>query len=146
MSGLTFARFQRALENPSSRPSTANLGVALAYAFLGVGWFLLSEFAATDTTGIALSNGLRAMYAVLFAALYLINSYGFHWHATYTFEQRSRSFDIGSVGATLGLAGLLVQFVFPLTGLVLAITGVACNVLGVSWGTFVYTYRKYAPS
>lgn len=136
----TPTRLRRALADSSRRPSVANLAVAVAYALVGV----LSLVVASLVD--AAWGGLRVLYGVAFAGLYLLNSYGYHWHAKYTFEQPSRCFVLGSVGAVVGLTGLVVQFAVPGIGVVLAVLGVGSNVLGNSWGTFVYTYRTYAPN
>lgn len=139
MTDQTLHRFREVLSDPERRPRNANLAVAAAYALLGVLAFAYAAVAGDD------GAGLLGLPALAFAVFYLAEAYGFHWHAKYTFDGYSRSFALGSVGAALGLCGLLVLFVVPAVGVTLAAVGAACNVLGASWGTFVYTYRTYAP-
>ncbi|WP_232686304.1 hypothetical protein [Halobacterium zhouii] len=138
-------RYRRALSDPATRPSALNLGVALAYLLVAALAALLGAFAG-DVAGLTGDGAwLRSMYAFVLALFYLGGSYTYHWHAKYTFERASRSFALGTLGAALGLCGLLVQFAFPMAGTMLSLVGVGSNVLGGSWGTFVYTYNTYAP-
>ena len=136
------SRVRQSLSDPVSRPSALNLGVAIAYAIAAALGFLIATLSSAETGGTG--SPLWVVYAVAFALLYLLNSYGYHWHATYTFEGSPRTFGLGTIGAVLGTSGLAVLLFFPVIGLVFAAIGVVCNVLGVSWGTFVYTYRKYS--
>lgn len=138
-------RYRRALHDPATRPSALNLGVGLVYALLGLLVFLAVTLVGEDA-GVGTDDArLWSLYAFAFALFYLGSSYTYHWHAKYTFEQASRSFVLGTLGAALGLCGLVVSFVLPEVGVALSTVGVVSNVVGGSWGTFVYTYRMYAP-
>ena len=146
MASQRIRRFRRALRDPATRPSALNLGVGLVYALLGLLVYLVVTLVGGDAGFVTDGMALWSLYAFVFALFYLGSSYSYHWHAKYTFERASRSFVLGTLGGALGLCGLVVQPAFPAVGLALSASGIVSNVLGSSWGTFVYTYRTYAPS
>ncbi|MFB6136941.1 MAG: hypothetical protein ABEJ42_01185 [Halobacteriaceae archaeon] len=131
------ALVKRELCDPFRRPRGLSLLAAATHAVVG------AVVAVAGAAGAVQQSGFGPAVSLALAALFLVTAYGLHWNARYVFSSASRAFFLGSMGGSLGVLGAVVLPVVPLAGLVVSVAGVACAMLAVSWGNFVYTYRKY---